>query len=169
MTININKDVGSKSNITIKGLGDPGPFSFAIIKGSLPTGTTFDQTTGEIKGNFTQKGDFDVTIAGKKKDRIQGSEDFTFKVTDWTLHRTDFKNLVDNNSLSWTTTGTVTKILTDPGIFDGECYEVNGSLTINLPEAIGTRDFEIDYIFKPLNNGSGDTYGHILMVGPNTT
>ena len=76
MTININKDVGSKSNITIKGLGDPGPFSFAIIKGSLPTGTTFDQATGEIKGNFTQKGDFDVTIAGKKKDRIQGSEDF---------------------------------------------------------------------------------------------
>ena len=76
MTININKDVGSKSNITIKGLGDPGPFSFAIIKGSLPTGTTFDQTTGEIKGNFSQKGDFDVTIAGKKKDRIQGSEDF---------------------------------------------------------------------------------------------
>ena len=169
MTININKEVGSKSNITIKGLGDPGPFSFAIIKGSLPTGTTFDQATGEIKGNFTQKGDFDVTIAGKKKDRIQGSEDFTFKVTDWTLHRTDFKNLVDNNSLSWTTTGTVTKILTDPGIFDGECYEVNGRLTINLPEAIGTRDFEIDYIFKPLNNGSGDAYGRILMIGPNST
>ncbi len=169
MTININKDVGSKSNITIKGLGDPGPFSFAIIKGSLPTGTTFDQATGEIKGNFTQKGDFDVTIAGKKKDRIQGSEDFTFKVTDWTIHRTDFKNLVDNNSLSWTTTGTVTKILNDPDIFDGECYEVNGRLTINLPEAIGTRDFEIDYIFKPLNNGSGDTYGRILMIGPNST
>jgi len=169
MTININKDVGSKSNITIKGLGDPGPFSFAIIKGSLPTGTTFDQATGEIKGNFTQKGDFDVTIAAKKKDRIQGSEDFTFKVTDWTLHRTDFKNLVDNNSLSWTTTGTVTKILTDPGIFDGECYEVNGSLTINLPEAIGTRDFEIDYIFKPLNNGGTDQYGRILMIGPNST
>lgn len=169
MTININKDVGSKSNITIKGLGDPGPFSFAIIKGSLPTGTTFDQTTGEIKGNFSQKGDFDVTIAGKKKDRIQGSEDFTFKVTDWTLHRTDFKTLVDNNNLSWTTSGTVTKILTDPGIFDGECYEINGRLTINLPEAIGTRDFEIDYIFKPLNNGSGDAYGRILMIGPNTT
>lgn len=169
MTININKDVGSKSNITIKGLGDPGPFSFAIIKGSLPTGTTFDQATGEIKGNFTQKGDFDVTIAAKKKDRIQGSEDFTFKVTDWTIHRTDFKNLVDNNNLSWTTTGTVTKILDDPDIFDGECYEVNGRLTINLPEAIGTRDFEIDYIFKPLNNGGSDMWGRILMVGPNNT
>ena len=170
MTININKEVGSKSNITIKGLGDPGPFSFAIIKGSLPTGTTFDQATGEIKGNFTQKGDFDVTIAGVKKKRIEGTEDFTFKITDWNLHKTDFKTLTDNNSLSWETTGTVTKITNDPDLFDGECYELNyGRLNLNLPEAIGTRDFEIDLIFKPLNNGGGDSWGRILMIGPNNT
>lgn len=169
MTIKINKEVGSTSKIKFKGLGDPGPFSFAIVRGSLPPGTTLDETTGALTGEFNEIGEYDVTIEAVKTERIRGESDFNISVTDWTLHRTDFKTLVDNNNLTWTTSGTVTKILNDPDIFDGECYEVNGRLTINLPEAIGTRDFEIDYIFKPINNGGNDKWGRILMIGPNKT
>ena len=62
MTINIEKDIGSKSIIKFKGLGDPGPFSFALTQGSLPIGTTFDPVTGELKGNFTTVGRYDFTI-----------------------------------------------------------------------------------------------------------
>lgn len=81
MTTNIIKDIGSKCDIKFEGLGDPGPFSYAIVDGTVPTGTTFNQSTGELKGTFAEQGEFNVTISCKKKDRIEGQNDFKFIVS----------------------------------------------------------------------------------------
>lgn len=172
MTINIIKEFGTISDIKFKGLGDPGPFSFSIVDGTLPDGTTFNPTTLELTGTFTKTGTFTFTIQGKKKDRIENTEEFSIKISDkisdiLILSKIDFKNDVDYNGQVWNKTGTVTKITNDVDLFDSECYELKpGGMTLTMPEIIGSRDFEIDIIIKPLEGSAN--YGRILLIGPNS-
>lgn len=149
---NIIKDFGSISNIKFKGLGDPGPFSFSIIDGTLPDGTTFNPTTLELTGTFTKIGTFTFTVQGKKKDRIESKVPYTITVQNFTLIDTDFKSLTDKVSGEWTplsSAGYSTKITDDSGLLDSECYEITDSdLYLNLIEPLGLRDFKFRLTIK---------------------
>ena len=171
MTININKELGSVSTIKFKGLGDPGPFSFTVLSGNLPTGTSLETLTGKLIGTFTTIGIFDFKIKVFKHDRIQAIEDVNIVVEKWNLVRTDFRSLVDESGTAWApVSGSLTKVTDDPLLFDGQCYETTASgLAVSLAKPIGERDFELEFIFKPVNNGGTDAYSRYLMIGPNNT
>ena len=171
MTININKELGSVSTIKFKGLGDPGPFSFTVLSGNLPTGTSLETLTGKLIGTFTTIGIFDFKIKVFKHDRIQAIEDVNIAVENWNLVRTDFRSLVDESGTAWVpVSGSLTKVTDDPLLFDGQCYETTASgLTMPLAKSIGERDFELEFIFKPVNNGGTDASSRYLMIGPNNT
>ena len=48
----------------------------------LPPGTTLNETTGALTGEFNEVGDYEVTISAVKTDRIRGESDFNISVTD---------------------------------------------------------------------------------------
>ena len=81
MTTKIIKDLNSVCNISFKGLGHPGPFSYTVERGNLPPGTAFDPADGFLRGTFTTVGVYIFTIKGFYKERIKGSEDFEITVS----------------------------------------------------------------------------------------
>jgi Putative Ig domain len=47
---------------TLTGSGGTGPYTFAVIAGSLPTGVTLDGTSGQLTGTPSAQGVYSFTI-----------------------------------------------------------------------------------------------------------
>jgi hypothetical protein len=71
--------VGTPVNITFTGTGGVGPYSFSLISGSLPPGTTFNN--GVLSGTPTTVGSFTFHVAVADSTGAGASKDFTLTVT----------------------------------------------------------------------------------------
>lgn len=72
---------GSPYNQTVTATGGVGPYTYAIIAGSLPPGLTFNTSTGLISGIPTGQGTFSVTIQATDVNGDIGSRAYaTFQV-----------------------------------------------------------------------------------------
>lgn len=71
---------GSTYSETISAQGGTGPYTFSLLSGSLPTGTTLNTSTGVISGTTSAAGTFSFTIGVTDSLGNTGSQSFSITI-----------------------------------------------------------------------------------------
>ena len=76
---------GVPYNQSITATGGTAPYTYAISAGALPSGLTFNASTGQLSGTATTAGTFIFTVQATDADSFTGSQNYTLTINAPTL------------------------------------------------------------------------------------
>lgn len=161
-------------NIRFSASGGEGPYGYTISSGSLPSGVTLDEDTGELIGVPEAEGPYTFALTCTDSRSATTSRTYSGKVN-------GNNSLVlyapfDGNTKDYATGNNITVMGTGStyiaGKFDQAISTNLGAAyyQIRRPELILSSDpFTIEFWCQPVNGGSGQSEGRLLQIGPTGT
>jgi len=71
---------GTAYSETISAQGGTGPYTFAVVSGALPTGTSLNTSTGVISGTPSAAATYSFAISVTDANALTGSQSFTIEI-----------------------------------------------------------------------------------------